>query len=81
MAGRRYNQVNGLYPADIAAALWRKSLVSSYNGSCFEIARLGTDRIGVRDTKDVGIGPVLVFTQNEWDAFRSGIRSGDFDSL
>jgi len=72
-----------MYPSaeDIAGAEWRKSSMSNYNGACVEIARLRSDRIGVRDTKDNGSGPVLVFTQNEWGAFLSGAKAGEFDSV
>jgi hypothetical protein len=68
-------------PEEIARAEWRKSSISAYNGSCVEIARLRTDRVGVRDTKDKGSGPVLIFNQNEWGAFLAGARNGEFDSV
>jgi Domain of unknown function (DUF397) len=50
------------------------------NGSCVEISQLLPDRIGVRDTKDNGAGPVLVFTSAEWSAFIAGAKSGEFDN-
>lgn len=59
---------------------WRKSSFSTYNGNCVEVGRPGREIIGVRDTKRLGRGPVLVFTQNEWSAFLSGVKAGDFDS-
>ena len=34
--------------------------------------------IGVRDTKQNGQGPVLVFTPSEWQAFLGGVREGEF---
>ena len=76
-----YYQMRGVRSEDIARATWRKSSLSAYNGSCFEIARLPADRVGVRDTKDKGSGPVLIFNQNEWSAFLSGAKAGEFDSL
>lgn len=76
-----YRQLHGVRPEDIARATWTKSSLSAYNGSCFEIARLQVDRVGVRDTKDKGSGPVLIFNQNEWSAFLSGAKAGEFDSL
>jgi len=35
--------------------------------------------IGVRDTKDNGTGPVLIFTSAEWTAFIAGAKEGQFD--
>jgi Domain of unknown function (DUF397) len=76
-----YYQRHGVRAQDISRAVWQKSSMSSYNGSCFEIARLVTDRVGVRDTKDKGSGPVLIFNQNEWSAFVAGVKAGEFDSI
>jgi hypothetical protein len=36
------------------------------------------DLIGVRDSKDQGHGPVLLFTRAEWTAFLAGARDGEF---
>jgi uncharacterized protein DUF397 len=79
--GGSYYRRHGIRADDITRAAWRKSSFSGYNGSCFEIARLRSDRIGVRDTKDRGSGPVLVFNQDEWTAFLAGLRAGEFDSV
>lgn len=76
-----YYRQHGVRAQDISRAVWQKSSLSSYNGSCFEIARLLRDRVGVRDTKDKGSGPVLIFNQNEWTAFLAGVKAGEFDSL
>lgn len=76
-----YYRRHGVRAEDISQAVWQKSTFSSYNGSCFEIARLVSDRVGVRDTKDNGSGPVLIFNQNEWSAFLAGVRAGEFDSI
>lgn len=74
------DQLRGIRADDIVSAAWRKSSASTYNGSCIEIARL-RDWIGVRDTKDQGAGPVLVFNQDEWSAFLAGAKAGEFDSI
>ena len=66
---------------DVARATWRKSSISTYNGNCVEIARLRSDQVGVRDTKNHGTGPILAFTQNEWSAFLAGAKAGEFDSI
>lgn len=81
LGSKRYNRSRGVTAAGIRRASWQKSSFSSYNGSCFEVSRLSPDRIGVRDTKDNGTGPVLVFTSGEWSAFIAGAKSGQFDKL
>jgi Domain of unknown function (DUF397) len=72
-------QRGGVSPAEIAGAYWHKSSWSAANGSCVEVAHLGGGQVGVRDTKAIGRGPVLIVTSREWDAFLSGVRHGDFD--
>lgn len=76
-----YYLLRGVHAEDIAQASWLKSSMSAYNGSCFEIARLVDDQVGVRDTKDRGSGPVLIFNRSEWDAFLAGAKAGEFDSI
>jgi Domain of unknown function (DUF397) len=49
------------------------------NGNCVEVGRLKSDRIGVRDTKDHGRGPVLIFTDADWGLFIAEVRSGQLD--
>jgi hypothetical protein len=78
---KRYNRSRGVTQADIGRVSWRKSSFSSYNGSCFEVSHLSPGRIGVRDTKDNGTGPVLVFTSAEWSTFIARAKSGQFDKL
>jgi Domain of unknown function (DUF397) len=81
MRGRKaYYRSRAVTQADIGRAPWRKSTYSAMNGSCVEIGRLLPDRIGVRDTKDHGAGPVLIFTSAEWNAFIEGAKSGQFDN-
>ncbi len=60
--------------ADVAAAAWHKSSWSSRNGSCVEVAELRHERIGVRDTKAAGVGPVLAFTHEQWAKFLTKIK-------
>lgn len=59
------------------AASWRKSVWSD-SGSCVEVAH-SAGRIGVRDTKARGKGPILEFTEPEWRAFVAGVADGEFD--
>jgi hypothetical protein len=56
---------------------WHKSSYSSTNGSCVETATPGTG-VWVRDSKDKD-GPVLKFTDAEWDAFVKGVKAGEFN--
>lgn len=79
--GNAYYRRHGVRAADIGRATWQKSSLSDFNGSCFEVARLRGDRLGVRDTKDSGSGPVLIFNEDEWAAFVGGVKAGEFDSL
>ncbi len=62
--------------AALTQATWRKSSWSSFNGNCVEVAGLGGGRIGVRDTKDRGRGPVLLFDEAAWCSFVDGVKNG-----
>ena len=64
---------------DLTSADWRKSSYSSNTGNCVEVARNLPGVVAVRDSKDPD-GPVLVFTADEWRAFMSGARAGEFGS-
>lgn len=75
----KYYESHGVSPVDIRQATWRKSSASNLNGTCVEVTWLQPDRIGIRDTKDNGSGPVLVFTRGEWHAFIDGAKRGEFD--
>ena len=61
---------------DLSCALWRKSTYSGGNGSCVEIADLGT-ATAVRDSKDQN-GSKLVFAADEWRGFIASIKAGKY---
>lgn len=62
----------------LAEGAWAKSTKSGpYSDNCVEVAPL-EGGVGVRDSKEGGAGPVLVFTDAEWDAFKAGVEAGEF---
>jgi hypothetical protein len=60
----------------LSSAVWRKSTYSG-SGNCVEVAFVD-DVIAVRSSKNLS-GPVIFFAEAEWQAFRAGVREGDFD--
>jgi len=70
-------EVKGLR-VNLANAAWQKSTRSGpYSDNCVEVAFVD-DAIAMRDSKHPE-GPVLIFTQAEWDAFVLGAKDGEFD--
>ncbi len=65
---------------DLTGAQWRKSGYSGTNGGqCVEVAVNLPGVVAVRDSKDPD-GLALVFAPDEWRAFISGARAGEFGS-
>jgi uncharacterized protein DUF397 len=64
-----------------AALRWKKSSFSGSGGdggSCVEVARLPDGSTAVRHSRYPDRA-VLVYSQDEWDAFLAGARGGEFD--
>jgi len=64
--------------SDLDGAQWRKSRHSNGQGACVEVALLPDGRVALRDSKDAGTGPALLFTPREWAAFTAGVVDGEF---
>jgi len=62
---------------ELSRARWRKSSFSANDNACVEVAHLDDGRVAVRDTKDHGRGPALIFLAHEWEAFVRGILNGE----
>ncbi|WP_306363789.1 DUF397 domain-containing protein [Nocardia sp. CC227C] len=62
---------------DLSQAKWIKSSRSGGGKECVEVAFLGGNAVGVRDSKNPS-GPALIFGAAEWDAFTAGIATGEF---
>lgn len=61
---------------DLTGAVWRTSSFCD-NQNCVEVAHVGGN-YAMRDSKNPDQEP-LVFTPAEWEAFRNGVRAGEFD--
>ena len=70
------NRPESSWAAVLAQTPWRKSSWSACNGNCVEAATLQHDRIGVRDSKEAGQGPVLVFDGAAWRSFIESVKNG-----
>lgn len=65
---------------DLTTARWVKARASTGNGACVETTSVRADEICVRNSRDPQ-GPVLRFTKEEWTAFVSGVKAGEFDAI
>ncbi len=62
---------------DISRAAWLTSRACN-NSACVQVAHLPGGMVAVRDSKDTG-KPAHIFDSEEWAAFVSGVKAGDFD--
>jgi Domain of unknown function (DUF397) len=68
---------SGAYHRTAAPLAWRRSSRCG-SESCVEVAGLPDGGVAVRDSKSAEAAPVLVFTADEWAAFISGVKVGEF---
>lgn len=61
---------------DLSRAVWQRADGDPAEGAV-EIAFVD-ELVGMRNSADPD-GRILVFTQDEWDAFVAGARDGEFD--
>lgn len=62
---------------DLTEARWVRSRACSSDG-CVEVARFGDGSVAIRDSKDPGKA-AHVFDREEWAAFVTGVKNGEFD--
>jgi hypothetical protein len=59
---------------------WRKSRRSNSSANCVEVATAtGRQMVGVRDSKQRGLGPVVEVAVPAWETFLAAIRQGKAD--
>jgi Domain of unknown function (DUF397) len=63
------------FSADSTDTAWRTSSRCSH-GDCVQVGSLPARAVGVRDTKNQGRGPDLVFTATAWRSFITGVKQG-----
>jgi hypothetical protein len=62
---------------DLSDASWITSRACN-NSACVQVAHLPGGRVAVRDSKDTA-KPAHIFDGEEWAAFLTGVRAGEFD--
>jgi predicted secreted Zn-dependent protease len=67
-----------VYERGNTGLIWHTTL-SCNGGACVKVAA-SAQAILIADSKEPD-GPVLSYTQTEWQEFVAGIKNGDFDDL
>jgi hypothetical protein len=71
---------NGISAAELVSASWKKSQRSNSQGACVEIARLDSDTVAMRNSRDPR-GTALVYSADAVRALVGAVRTGEFDYL
>lgn len=71
------SEINGEPPVDQSKLDWRRASECGTHGACVEFAEM-VGCIALRDSKQDGQGPVLVFSPEEMRAF---VKSGELDGM
>ena len=75
---KQYGRASREEVSTVKQLQWVKASASSGNGNCVEVASLGLDGVLVRDSKSPD-GPKLIFSREEFSAFKDGVRNYEFD--
>ena len=75
-----WQRASGCHNGSCVEVSWVHAAASPDGAQCVEAGRCPHGDWLVRDSKDPA-GPVLKFTEAEWDAFLKGARAGEFDDL
>jgi Domain of unknown function (DUF397) len=62
---------------DVPSAAWITSRFCN-NSACVQVAHLPGGMVALRDSKDIA-RPAHVFDREEWAAFLTGVKAGEFD--
>ena len=71
---------NGISATELVGATWKKSQRSNSQGACVEIARLDSDTVAMRNSRDPR-GAALVYPAGAVRSLVSAMRAGEFDYL
>jgi hypothetical protein len=63
---------------DVSGATWLTSQACN-NSACVQVAHLPGGQVALRDSKDT-TKPAHIFDGDEWAAFLTGVRNGEFDA-
>ena len=66
-----------MFEYDTSNAVWITSRACN-NSACVQVAHLSGGMVAIRDSKNT-TKPAHVFDSEEWAAFVTGVKAGEFD--